>query len=283
VVELTKKYKILVVTTRYWKPRENYLEEIAKNLEHSIKDGDIVTISEKAISTAMGSILDEKQFNPNKSAKILAKFWMPIVWGYILGVICHLRPKTIRYLRFYPFEEGARHKYVALRYVGILQALMHGSEGGIDGTNLPYSYVSLPLKNPVEIAAEIRDYVKNFLGKNVTVIIVDTDKTYSFRNFHFTPRSTSVKGIWSNGGIIFYVLGRFLKLKKRATPVAATSSQLSLEELLTISEIANRARGSGAGRNVWEMAEKFSVSFSEVTWEMLNSIKHKPIVILECL
>ena len=56
--------------------------------------------------------------------------------------------------------------------------------------------------------------------------------------------------------------------------------RLDVENALRIAEAANRARGHGAGRNVWEMAENFGVSLSEVTWEMLDRVKHKPIVIV---
>ena len=53
-------------------------------------------------------------------------------------------------LRNYPLESGSRHKQLALEQAGVLQALMFGSEGGIDGSNLPYAYVSLPLKTPMQ-------------------------------------------------------------------------------------------------------------------------------------
>ncbi|MEM2688477.1 MAG: hypothetical protein QXR01_01320, partial [Candidatus Bathyarchaeia archaeon] len=35
-----------------------------------------------------------------------------------------------------------------------------------------------------------------------------------------------------------------------------------------------------AGRTVWDMAEKFNVDLAEVNWEMLEKIKHKPIVLV---
>jgi F420-0:gamma-glutamyl ligase-like protein len=71
-----------------------------------------------------------------------------------------------------------------------------------------------------------------------------------------------------------------LKLKRRATPIAVAGRPISAEEALTIAEIANRARGYGAGRTVWEMAEKFRVGLTEVSWEMLEKVEHKPIVMV---
>jgi F420-0:gamma-glutamyl ligase-like protein len=55
---------------------------------------------------------------------------------------------------------------------------------------------------------------------------------------------------------------------------------LPTEEALRIAEFANRVRGYGAGRTVWEMAERFGVSLTEVSWEMLEMVEHKPIVIV---
>ncbi|MEM3579185.1 MAG: coenzyme F420-0:L-glutamate ligase [Candidatus Bathyarchaeia archaeon] len=274
------KFKAYALTTKYWRPGENYLQEIVKSVAGKILDGDFLVVSEKAISVALGNIIDESKVQPSLNAKIIAKLWMPIVWGYVLGHLCRLQPKLVRQLRSYPRDAGSRHKQVALQHAGLLQALMFGSEGGIDGTNLPYAYVSLPLKNAQAIAEEIRRKIFETLGKKVCVIIADTDKTYSFRNFHFTPRPKPIKGTFSSGGFVAYVIGRMLKLKRRATPIAVAGHPLSTEEALTIAETANRARGFGAGRTVWEMAERFNVDLTEVSWKMLETIKHKPIVIV---
>lgn len=69
-------------------------------------------------------------------------------------------------------------------------------------------------------------------------------------------------------------------MEKRATPIAVSGSGMSVEEALQVAETANRARGFGAGRNVWDMADKLNVSLTGVTWDMLEKIEHTPIVIL---
>jgi len=277
---LTKAYKSFALKTDYWRPGADYVHKIITAVKDKIKDGDFVTISEKAISTASGNIIDESAAHPYLLARLIANYWMRNTWGYFLGTICHLRRKTIQRLRAYPIKEGSAHKQVALERAGFWQALMYGSEGGIDGSNLPYAYVSLPLKNAEQIAKKIRDQIKKEFDKNVNVVISDTDKTYSFRNFHFTPRPKPIKGIHSCNGVISYLIGRFLKLKRRATPIASVDSKISVEEALKIAEKANRARGFGAGRNVWDMAEAFNVSLIDVTWDMLDRVEHKPIVIV---
>ncbi len=277
---MTKTHKRLPLKTSYWRPSTNYTQKIIESLKGKIKDGDFVTISEKAISTASGNIIDESKTHPTRLARFIAKYWMYYVWGYPLGVFCHLKKRTIARLRSYPLSEGAAHKQVALEHAGFWQTLMHGSEGGIDGSNLPYSYVSLPLKNAHHIAQKIREQIAIELHKNVAVMILDTDKTYSFNNFHFTPRPKPIDGIHSCNGLLAYIIGRFFRLKRRATPIALAGCRISVEEALEIADLANRARGFGAGRNVWDMAEAFNVSLTDVTWDMLDQVEHKPIVIV---
>lgn len=270
----------MALTTKYWRPGENYRGHIIEALRGKIQDADVITVSEKALSTATGNIVDESRVLVSSLSRFLARYWMRLLWGYPLGIFCHLRRSTIGRLRSYPAEEGAKHKQLSIARAGFLQALMHGSEGGIDGSNLPYSYVSLPIQHPNLLAEQIRQAIKSELHRETKVMIVDTDKTFTFLNFHFTPRPTSMRGIWSNGGFLAYTLGRFLKFKKRATPLAVSDSVIDTETALDIADLANRARGYGAGRTVWDMAEAFDVSLTEVTWQMLDKVEHKPVVIV---
>ncbi|MGB9740757.1 MAG: coenzyme F420-0:L-glutamate ligase [Candidatus Bathyarchaeia archaeon] len=275
-----QKYRALAIKTRYWRPKTDYVEEIIKALNKKLDDGDFVVISEKAISTASNNIVDESEVKPSLTAKILSRFWMRIVWGYFLGSLCMFRTHLLENIRKYPLKEGSRHKQVALQHVGFLQSLMFGSEGGIDGSNLPYSYVGLPLKDADKIAHRIREQIRQRLKKEVSVMISDTDKTFSIGNFHFTHRKKTIKGIHSFA-FTAYVVGRFFKLRRRATPIAIAGPVASIDEALEIAEVANRARGFGAGSTVWGMAEKFKVGLTEVSWEMLETVKHKPIVVVK--
>jgi F420-0:gamma-glutamyl ligase-like protein len=274
------KYYVLPIATKYWKPDENYLSIIIGALEKKVDDGDFVVVSEKALSTALGKIVDESHISSGFSAKLICRLWMRIVWGYFLGELCHFGKRLLRRLREYPLETGSRHKQVALQQAGLLQALMWGSEGGIDGSNLPYSYVSLPLNNPYGLAEEIHQQIWRKLKKKVYVIIVDTDKTYSFRNFHFTPRPKPMKGIHSFGGVAAYLIGRMFKLRKRSTPLAVAGGKLQAEEALKIASIADRARGPGSGATVWDMAARFNVAVTGMSWVMLSQMKHKPVVVV---
>ena len=274
------KYYALALTTSYWKPRDNYLDKIISVLDGKIENGDFIVVSEKAISTAKGNIIDESSVKPSLNARVMAGFWMRIVWGYPLGVLCRFGQRLLHRLRQYPLKSGSRHKQVALQYAGVFQALMFGSEGGIDGSNLPYSYVSLPLNNAGEVAKEIRKQISVKLRRDVCVMVADTDKTYKFGNFFFTPRPKPMKGIHSFGGCITYATGRMLKLKKSSTPLAVVGNDLQASEALKITNIADKTRGAGSGATVWDMAARFQVEVNGVSWEMLSKIKHKPLVIV---
>jgi F420-0:gamma-glutamyl ligase-like protein len=269
------------VGTRYWMPGDDYVKLIAAALEGRIDDGDIVTVSEKALSTSKGHMIDESKVQPGLLAMIMAKLWMRIVWGFFLGQLCRLKQENIRRCRTYPVKEGRAHKQVALWQAGFLSALLWGSEGGIDASNLPYSYVSLPLDNPQQAAEEIRSGLAQKLGKKVVVMIVDTDKTYSYGGFHFTHRRNPLKGINSSFGFLAYVAGRTLRLKRRSTPLAVAGVDADVGFALELAEAAHRRRGSGAGLTVWDMADRFGVGVTNVTWQMLQGLRHRPIVVLK--
>ena len=273
-------YALAAPRSRYWRPGCDYLGEITRLLKKiRVKDRDVVLISEKALSTAKGNIVDEGKVAPGLLAKLLARYWMRVVWGYLLGPLCGLRPSTVRFLRKYPLDYGARHKQVALNEAGLLAALCFGSEGGIDGSNLPYAYVSLPLRDAYKEAERIRSHIESVLKVHVTVVIVDSDRCYKWGPAYVAPRLTYVEGIRCGGGFVTYVVSNALKLRGWPTPVACSGSPIPLGELLRLCRAAEIVRGHGAGRNVWEMARRFGTSLTGVTWEMLERIPHYPVVV----
>jgi len=277
---LRKNFKFKVFKTDYWLPKVNYIDIIVRSIKRDAKDKDILVISEKAISIAKGNLVNEEKLKASLLSKFLSHFWMRILWGYLFCRICHLKKETILKLRSYPKDLGSRHKQLALFYSGFLQALRHGSEGGIDVTNLPYSYASLPLKDPLKEALFIKSELVKRIKVNLEVMIVDTDMTYSFKNFHISPRRTYVKGIKGGGGFLTYLICRALKLKARATPIACTSERIFGELALELAHLAHLARGHGSGKDVWDMAKRFKVPLNKVSWKMLKSIDHYPIVLI---
>ena len=274
------KLRAIRVRTRYWRPGTDHVGEIVDAVGGLVEDGDIVSISEKAISTASGHLVDEAGVRTGWLAELLARVWMRRVWGGPLGRLTRLRAKTLQRLRGFPIAAGAAHKQVALQRVGLLQALRHYSEGGIDASNLPYSLVSLPLDEPEAEAARIRGALEAEAGRRVSVMIVDGDTTYSWRNLHLAPRRLPVPGLVHLGGFLTFVVGRMLGFKARSTPIALAGEALNPDLALTLANVAHRVSGHGAGRTVWDMSESMGTSITGVTWEMLEGAEHAPIVIL---
>lgn len=273
-----RKLKIIVPRANYWSPGTDYIKEILSAVGNKLEDGDVVVISEKALSVATGNIVDESKIKPNLPARLLARIWQRIVWGYFLAILCGFSKRLVGHLRNYPLEEGAKHKFVALKYAGPFEALKFGSEGGIDVSNLPYSYAALPLREPQKIANKIKNALRSKTGKKVDVVIVDTDRTFSFFNFYFSTRKSLVNRV-KYLGFFGFILGKFLKLKSYTSIVASTRKQ-SIEKLLELVSIAESYRSCGAGRDAWQQAYRFKTSLTGVTWEMLRKIRHKPIVII---
>jgi len=267
------------IKTKYWRPGDDFLNIIVSSVSGFCQDGDFVVISEKAISVAMGRVVDESKADASLVAKALVRVWTRLVWGYFLSPLCRLSNKTQRRLKRYPIPEGEAHKQITLRYVGLSQSLLHYSEGGIDVTNLPYVFAALPLLKAEEIGVKVRQRVKEGCGKDVTVMITDTDKTYSLGGTHITPRPSAIRGI-NSLGLIALVVGRALRWTARATPLAVCGRPIDVEEALVVADLADRARGYGAGRTVWDMARRFHVGLTDVTWEMLDRVEHYPIVVV---
>ena len=119
------------------------------------------------------------------------------------------------------------------------------------------------------------------MGKRVTVVIVDTDKTYGFRNFYFTPQTQANERykFWGRSCRPTWLAEPF-RLKRRPTPLALAGVHLPVETALTIANVADKARGPGSGATVWDMAARFKVPATGVSWDMLAQLNHKPVVIV---
>jgi F420-0:gamma-glutamyl ligase-like protein len=246
-----------------------------------VEDGDFVAISEKAISIALGNVADESKIKASSLARFLARFWLRIVWGRFLGALSRMSAMNIRRMRSYPIEEGARHKQLCLWRVGFYHALKHWSEGGIDASNLPELLVSLPLPNADEMTKTIKDEIRSKIGKNVVVVIVDSDKTFTAGNIHLSSRPTDVKGIYNLGPLAF-ILGRALKLRPRSTPVGI-SDEVSTGIILNVAAVSNISRGTGAGSTVWDISSRFNTTTDRISWGMLESIQHSPVVLVRLM
>jgi len=280
-----RNYIAIPLKSEVWRPKADFKNKIVEMIRNIAEDGDYVVVSEKALSTVLGHLYDESLIKSDLFSKVMTYLTTRVLWGALLGRVCKLSPETLRLLRSYPLADGARHKKLALRIGGPLQALRPTSEVGIDTTNVPGYLVSLPLEKPFEVAHEIRKHVAEKLRVNVRVVIADSDKCYRLKRIPkliLTSRETGLSPSVNLGFISFLIARAFSRLfSPYATPLGFSPRGIDLDELLIVSELADRARGPGAGRTLFEVEKKLGLKATEITWETLNSLPHYPVVVVK--
>lgn len=267
-------YYIIPIETGYIRPNEN-LDQIIGPARELMEDGDYLVIAETPISVSQGRLVDEAEYSPGLAAKLLAGLWSKYIWGYVLGPLLGIKKRTIKNLRRLPPETQA-HKEVVLQLYGLKHALKPASEAGIDLSNAPGTSVSLLPENPERVASEIRDEI----GKDVTVMIIDTDATYMKNGKYFTGLPIAIDGIEADKGVFGYVKGQ-LSENMGSTPLGC-SREISVEEGLKIANIAEDYQKSleTAMATIHSVKSVLGTEEGEVTVEALDSITHTPAVII---
>ncbi|MDI9624203.1 MAG: coenzyme F420-0:L-glutamate ligase [Methanothermobacter sp.] len=272
------KYKVIPVKTGYIRPNEG-LDELIDKAGPMVEDGDYLVISETPVAISQGRIVDESKYEPSFLAFLLAEVWSKYIWGYLLGPLFGVKKRTIRNLRRLP-KEARAHKEVVLRYYGIKHALKPGSEAGIDLSNLPGTLVALLPENPRGVSEDIARNIQDGYGKDVTVIIIDTDATYKLMGCYFTPLPCAVDGIKSDTGFWGYLLGRFSNTIL-PTPIAA-SKRISIDMILEIAKVAENYHKNREEHieTVYDMERIFKEEKDKITIRSLESIEHVPALII---
>lgn len=267
-------YIVIPIETGYIKPNEN-LNSIINPAKEIMEDGDYLVISETPVSVSQGRLVDESRYSPSLKAKFLTTVWSKYLWGYVFGPILGIKKRTIKNLRRLPKETYA-HKEVVLQLYGLKHALKPASEAGIDLSNAPGSCVSLLPENPQKVAKQL----KAEIGKNVCVMIIDTDATYKKNEKYFTGLPIAIDGIEANKGVIGYVKGQ-LGENMGSTPLGC-SENISVEEGLKIANIAEDYQKSLATEmsTIHSVKSVLGTDESSVTIEALDSITHTPAVII---
>jgi len=280
-----KLYRPIRIKDDLWRPGSDVARRLAKLLKGLAEAGDVLVLSEKSMAVAEGAIFDESRINPSALSKAFTFLLMKVVWGYLLGPLCRLKPHTLSWVRGYPLMQGARHKQLAARLGGPLEALKPSSEAGVDASNLPFSLVALPLNDPKRVAEELRRRLAEELGVDLTVVIVDSDRLYHHRRLNIALLSR--KRAELSGGVYLgfasFILGRALRrwFMPLATPMAVAGRRLDKWVLLGLAELADRLRGVGAGRTAFDVARRLGASIEGVTWEMLERVDHYPAVLFK--
>lgn len=267
-------YLVIPIETGYIKPNEdlNCIIEPAKQI---MEDGDYLVIAETPISVSQGRLVDEAEYTPSLTAKFLTTVWSKYLWGYVLGPALKIKKRTIKNLRKLP-EETKAHKEVVLQLYGLKHALKPASEAGIDLSNAPGTCVSLLPENPEKVACDLKDEI----GKDVCVMIIDTDATYMKNGKYFTGLPIAIEGIDADNGFFGYLKGQ-LSDNMGSTPLGC-SEKIDVETGLKIANIAEDYQKSLSTemKTIHSVKAVLGSEIDEVTIEDLDSITHTPAVII---
>lgn len=267
-------YVVIPIETGYIKPNDN-LDCIINPAREIMKEGDYLVIAETPISVSQNRLVDESKYTPSLTAKFLTVVWSKYLWGYVLGPLLKIKKRTIKNLRKLPKETEA-HKEVVLQLYGLKHALKPASEAGIDLSNAPGTYVSLLPDNPEKVAKDL----KKEIGKEVCVMIIDTDATYMKNGKYFTGLPIAIDGIDADNGFFGYVKGQ-LSENMGSTPLGC-SEEISVEKALEIANIAEDYQKSLSTemKTIHSVKAVLGSEIDEVTIEDLDSITHTPAVII---
>lgn len=267
-------YMVIPIETGYIKPNED-LSSIIIPARELMENGDYLVIAETPISVSQGRLIDESEYTPSLTAKFLTTVWSKYLWGYIFGPILKIKKRTIKNLRRLP-EETKAHKEVVLQLYGLKHALKPASEAGIDLSNAPGTCVSLLPENPEKVACDIKEEI----GKEVCVMIIDTDATYRKNGKYFTGLPIAIDGIEADKGFFGYVKGQ-LGENMGSTPLGC-SEDISVEKGLKIANIAEDYQKSLSTemKTIHSVKKVLGTSETGITIEALDSITHTPAVII---
>jgi F420-0:gamma-glutamyl ligase-like protein len=269
---------IIPIETNYIKANES-LDKIISSAMDILEDNDYLVIAETPVAISQGRLVDEMEYEPGISAKLLAIVWSKYIWGYFLGPLFRIKSRTIKNLRQLP-PESKRHKEVVLQLYGWKHALKPASEAGIDLSNAPGTFVSLLPENPKKVAVEIAKKIKSSTGVLGKILIVDTDATYKRKDKYFTGLPIAIDGINADNGFFAYLIGQ-LSSNVGSTPLGS-SWELSVEEGIKIANIAEDYQKmlSTNMETIHSAKNILGSNIDDITVENLDSIIHTPAVVI---
>ena len=152
--------QVLAIRTQIFKPGDNLVSIVVKSLqEHymELKNGDILAISSKAVASAEKRIVSLRGIQPSEKARELAnKYSLEPEFAELV-----LRESEKIY--------GGVHRSVLTVKNNILTV-----NAGVDNKNVPRGHVALWPSAPQSKADEIRREIKQRTGKDIGIIIVDS-------------------------------------------------------------------------------------------------------------
>lgn len=140
---------------------EKFIAESIKDSDFSIEDNDVLCIASKIVSISENQVLSLKQVQVSDEAKEIQKS-IPRKDPRIIEIMLNLVNRDLSRL-------DIKKNYIGCRLENGLKL----TSGGIDKKSVDEVFL-LP-KNPDASAKRISEYLKLSLGKNVAVVITDSD------------------------------------------------------------------------------------------------------------
>ena len=128
------------------------------NMNYDLKDGDIILIAETLISKAEGNIIDLNEIEVSKKA-------------YEIAEICKKDPKIVQVI----LDNSTEIVEIGPNF--IICEIKHGficANAAIDESNIEDGLATPIPENPDESALKIRRYLEEEFGKDLAVIVTDT-------------------------------------------------------------------------------------------------------------
>jgi len=186
-----KKIEILgLQTVPEIKPGDNLAEIVVKCSEKEIgglKDRDIIVLTSKIVSKAAGLTKKLADVNPGRKALAISKKtgkdakWLQLIFDEGHKIVAILPIKGIIEQHIVNASEDSRcsrelcdHEQ-AICLTRSKDGRLHTCDAGIDGSNHPAGVVSLLPAEPDQMANTIRQALQEYSGKQVAVILADTE------------------------------------------------------------------------------------------------------------
>lgn len=153
-----------------------------------IADGDVITLSSKLVAKAEGSVIKLEDVKPSEDALRLAEKvgedprFVELVLresDRVLAVIPMLKLVEEGIVRLENVSKNPNRALEAIRKFPVLFLVWRDrslwTDAGIDSSNLPEGYVSIPPRNLDQVAKKVRERIRGLTGKEVAVVICDTE------------------------------------------------------------------------------------------------------------
>ena len=187
--------------------------ESARSSNVSLENGDVIALTSKIVSKALGLLVSLNEVEPSKKALYLSKKtgvdarFLEILLRESDSIIAAVPIKKMAEKGLVDFRKMARSPEKALRalslYPTFFVTLRDGalwSDSGIDSSNHPPGVVSLPPRNLDEIAKSISVEIKKRTGRSIAIVICDTELFLSGGSLDLARGSYGIRPITPNFG-----------------------------------------------------------------------------------